>query len=182
VDEQDIAADMARARAYLHTLPALAESHDIAARATVDHDLVFRVAGPDGLPDGLRTGIGPTSLVPSPGWFFRAALAACAAMFITMRAAEKGVAIGGLSVTVDAESDDRGALGMSADIPAGPLEMRVTVQYSSSNRDEEYTRDVLQWGVEHCPVYDAVVRPVPISFSIERVAPVGEAESLPQPG
>lgn len=183
MDQPNIAADVARAREYLSNLPDLARYRDTPARATMDRDLVVRVAGPDGLAAEMLTGIGRTASVPSPGWYFRASLAACIAMFITMRAAEAGAAIGGLAVTVDADSDDRGALGM-ADVPPGPLEMRVTVQYTDSDRDEGATRDILEWGIAHCPVHDAIVRAVPVSVSIERAAAVddGVEPAVSQPG
>jgi hypothetical protein len=38
-----------------------------------------------------------------------------------MRAAELGIPLQRLEVTVDSESDDRGILGMDEAIPAGPL-------------------------------------------------------------
>jgi uncharacterized OsmC-like protein len=171
VDQQDIAGDMARAREYLRNLPAMARFHDTPARATMDHDLVVRVDGPDGLPDGMLAGLGRGASVPSPGWYLRASLASSVAMFVTMRSAETGVTLEDLAVTVDAESDDRGALGMAEDIPAGPLEMRVTVHYSRSDASEQLASEVIQWALEHCTVYDAVVRPVPVQLSIERGAP-----------
>ncbi|BDZ44662.1 OsmC family protein [Naasia aerilata] len=181
MEQQDIAGDMARAREYLRTLPAMARFHDTPARATMDHDLVVRVAGPDGLPDGMLAGLGPGASVPSPGWYFRASLAASVAMFITMRAAEKHLILDGLVVTVDAESDDRGALGMEEGIPSGPLEMRVTVHYDGSDGDESAARAVIEWALEHCTVYDAIIRSVPVELSIERGVPEAApaAESSP---
>jgi uncharacterized OsmC-like protein len=176
VDQEHIAADVARAREYLRNLPALARYHDTPARATVDYALTVRVAGPEGMPIEVVAGIGDSAAVPSPGWYFRASLAASAAMFITMRAAEEAVLIEDLSVTVGAESDDRGALGMDEDIPAGPIGMTIDVRYGRSDHDEESTRSVIEWGVEHCTVYDAVIRPVPVELSIERSAP----EEVPQ--
>ena len=44
-----------------------------------------------------------------------------------MRAAERGVALHGLRVAVDSESDDRGILGIAENVPAGPLSMRLRV-------------------------------------------------------
>lgn len=174
MDQQEIASNLSRARAYLRTLPAMAQSRDVPATATVEHDLVMRVSGPDGLPDGMVAGIGDTAAVPSPGWFFRAALASQVAMFITMRSAEAEAVLEGLEVIVSADSDDRGALGMDEDIPPGPLSMTLTVRYSSSSVDEATTRDVIEWAVAHAPIHDAVTRAVPVGVEIQRSSPAGD--------
>ena len=84
-----------------------------------------------------------------------------------MRAAELGVAIEGLEVAVDSESDDAGILGVDADVPAGPLSMRVAVRVASASVPDEAVREVIAWGVEHCPVCDAVKRAVPVELDID---------------
>ncbi len=174
MDQQEIAANIARMRDYLRTVPEMARFRDIPARATVERDLVIRVTGPGGLPDGMLAGIGDSAGVPSPGWFFRASLASSVALFIVMRAAEKGANLDGLEVVVEAESDDRGALGMSDEIPPGPLQMHIIIRYASSDLDEEATREVVEWAVQHSTVQDAVTRAVPLTVSIERSTPAGD--------
>ena len=73
----------------------------------------------------MITGVGGGGSAPSPGWLLRAANASCIATLIAMRAAELGVRLEGLEVTVDSESDDAGILGIDASVPSGPLSMRV---------------------------------------------------------
>jgi uncharacterized OsmC-like protein len=180
MDQQDIASNIARARTYLRSLPAMAQSHDVPAVATVARDLVMKVSGPAGMPDGMVAGIGDTAAVPSPGWYFRAALASQVAMFVTMRAAEEDAQLDDLEVTVNAESDDRGALGMDEEIPAGPLSMSITVRYSRSSVDEDTTRRLIEWAISHTPIHDAVTRAVPVTFTIEKGAQAAD-ESLPMP-
>lgn len=174
MDQQDIRAGIRRAREYLRNLPALARYHDTPARATIERDLLVRVSGPDGMPDGMVAGIGDSAAVPSPGWYLRAALASSVAMFIAMRAAEREVTIEGLEVLVEAESDDRGALGMSSEIPAGPLEMTIVVRYASCDKDEATAREVIDWAVMHSTVRDAIAREVPLSVAVEHGEPAGE--------
>jgi uncharacterized OsmC-like protein len=174
VDQQDIKAGIERAREYLHTLPELARYHDTPARATVERDLLVRVAGPDGMPKEMLAGIGDSASVPSPGWYLRAALASSVAMFVAMRAAELTARIDGLEVLVEAESDDRGALGMSSEIPAGPIEMTIIIRYAASDRDEAATRQIIDWAVMHSTVRDAIAREVPLSVAVERAAPADE--------
>ena len=116
----------------------------------------------------MTTGIGGGGSAPSPGWLLRAALASCVATFITMRAAELGVILDDLSVTVDSESDDRGVLGLDETIPAGPLGMRIAVQVASA-ADDATVRDLVTWAAAHCPVDDAVRRAIPVELAIDAV-------------
>ncbi|WP_210506883.1 OsmC family protein [Naasia sp. SYSU D00057] len=174
MDQQDIKAGVERAREYLHNLPALARYHDTPARATIERDLLVRVSGPGGIPKDMVAGIGDSASVPSPGWYLRAALASSVAMFIAMRSAEMELSLEGLEVLVEAESDDRGALGMSPEIPAGPLEMTIIVRYASSNRDDAATREVIDWAIMHSTVRDAIAREVPMSVAVEHGTPADE--------
>src|SRR5690242_6839734 len=102
---------------------------DSAVTAVVEEGLRCRAEGPKGavLVTDMPTGLGGGDAAPPPGWFFRAALATCHATLITMRAAQLGVALSTLAVTVDSESDDRGLLGMDSTIPAGPFNVRTRI-------------------------------------------------------
>ena len=84
-----------------------------------------------------------------------------------MRAAELGVRLEGLEVAVDSESDDAGILGVDSDVSAGPLSMRVAVRVASASAPDDEVREVIAWGVEHCPVCDAVKRAVPVELEID---------------
>ena len=174
MNQQEIRAGIKRAREYLRNLPALARYHDTPARATIERGLLVRVSGPDGIPEEMVAGIGDSASVPSPGWYLRAALASSVAMFVAMRAAEQEVSIEGLEVVVEAESDDRGALGMSPEIPAGPLEMTIIVRYASCDRDEATTREIIDWAIMHSTVRDAIAREVPLSVAVEHAIPADE--------
>jgi len=56
---------------------------------------------------------------PNPGWFLRAALAACTTTAIAMRAARLGIKLEQLELTVESESDSRGLLGLDKNVSAG---------------------------------------------------------------
>jgi hypothetical protein len=66
---------------------------------------------------------------------------------------------------VDGESDDRGILGIAEGVPAGPISMRVTVR-AVSTQDEGTVGEVIAWGLDHCPVDDAVRRSVPVERAV----------------
>jgi uncharacterized OsmC-like protein len=97
----------------------------------------------------------------------RAAHAACDATLIAMRAAEEGIELSRLEVTVDSESDDRGLLGMDDSTPAGPLSTRVRITVAAAGVPEEKLRELVSWAREHSPVDEAMLRAVPVSVEVE---------------
>lgn len=167
-----IAEAISSAKAYLAAHPDEARYRDSVASAVVEDGLRVRVTGADGssLVTDMVAGVGGTGSAPSPGWLFRAAYASCAATLIAMRAAEQGVVLSSLEVEVDGESDDRGILGIAEDVPAGPVSMKVAVRAVSAH-DEGTVREVIAWGLEHCPVDDAVRRPVPVELDVHVARP-----------
>jgi len=168
MDASSIATAIREARGYLSEHPEESRYRDSEAVAVVENSLVVRVEG-DGwtLRTDMPTGVGGEASAASPGWMMRAALASCVATLITMRAAERGIALDGLRVTVDSESDDRGILGIAEDVPAGPLSMRLRVSTDPRDQDEALLREVIEWGFDHCPVYDAIQRSVPVHHVVE---------------
>ena len=144
---------------------------DKAATAVVEEGLRCRAEGPNGatLISDMPKTIGGGGSAPSPGWLFRAALANCELTVIAMRAAQLGVALTTLEVTVDSESDDRGLLGMDATIPAGALSMRTRVRIGAKRVAPERLREIVEWAEVHSPVGDAVRRAVPSKTEVEIV-------------
>lgn len=156
------------ATAYLREHPADARSTDSPATARMVDGLIAEVTGHDGA--SIRTdmvpSVGGTATAPSPGWLLRAAEASCVATLITMRAAALGIELDDLEVTVDSESDDRGILGLDPGVPAGPLTGRVGVRLTAAGVDPATLEEIAHWGVEHCPVCDALERAVPITTTV----------------
>ena len=166
---EEIRSAIESAVAYLTENPDQARYTDTAATAVLTHDLRVRVHGPAGelLETDMPPAVGGTGAAPSPGWFLRAAMASCVASLVQMRAAMEGVALAGIEVTVDSESDDRGILGMNEEVPAGPLSSRVRVRLSATAPQADQLRAIAEWAVAHCPVADAVQRAVPVSTEVE---------------
>ena len=75
---------VAAASAYLTEHPDEARYRDSAARARLVDGLRTEVSGPGGerLETDMPAGIGGSAAVPSPGWYFRAAVASCVATLI----------------------------------------------------------------------------------------------------
>ncbi|CAN5831355.1 OsmC family protein [soil metagenome] len=155
--------------AYLGEHPDQARYTDGHATATLGQDgLRTTVSGPDGarLTTDMPKSVGGGNSAPSPGWFLRAAEASCTATLIAMRAAQLGVELAGVEVTVDSESDDRGILGMDETTPAGPSSTRVSARISAPGASAARIEEIARWAVEHCPVTDAVQRAIPLSIEV----------------
>lgn len=167
----EIGAAIRRASAYLTANPAEAAYRDSNARARLTSGLRAEVEGPGGerLSTDMPKAIGGGASMPSPGWYFRAAAAACVASLIGIRAAATGVEIapGGIEVTVDSESDDRGILGLDDAIPAGALSLRVVIVVQAIGAGRETIEALARWAVDHCPVTNTAERPVPIEVRID---------------
>lgn len=165
----NIADALAKATSYLKEHPAEARSTDSAAVAKLERGLIVTVTDPKGrtITTDMVTSVGGTDTAPSPGWLFRAALAACDTTLIAMRGAMLGVELKGVEVTIDSVSDDQGILGIDDSVPAGPLSIRTRVKAQANGVSASELRDLVEWAVAHCPVCDAAKRAVPTTVEIE---------------
>lgn len=165
----EIADAMGKAIAYLKDHRDEARYTDSAATAILDAGLRFTVRDGNGtsLTTDMPGGVGGSDSAPSPGWMMRAAHAACEATLIAMRAAQQGVGLRSLEVTVDSESDDYGILGIEPSVPAGPLSVRVSVKVNADGASAEQLRAVVEWAHAHCPVGDAIRRAVPMTLEVD---------------
>ena len=148
--------------------PQHAVGPDKPAVATLESGLRCRATGPKGetLVTDMPQAIGGGGTAPSPGWYLRAALANCDATVIAMRAAQLGIALTALEVTVGSDSDNRGILG-TADAPAGPLAVQLTIRIAADGVPEQALRDLVEWAERHSPVGDALRRALPVRTQVQ---------------
>jgi uncharacterized OsmC-like protein len=153
---------------YLGEHPDEARSIDSVATATLIDGLIVRVAGPNGeiVTTDMVPSVGGTATAPSPGWLLRAAEASCVVTLVAMRAAMVGITLDSLEVSVTSESDDRGLLGIDESIRSGPLSGRVMVRLTAAGVDPGVLEEIAHWGIDHCPVCDAISRPVPLTHEV----------------
>jgi uncharacterized OsmC-like protein len=124
------------------------------ATATLTKDLSFSIAGPKGekaqtdMPEALGGGGG----VPQPGWLMRASLAACTGTVIAMRAAQLGIALDKLDVTVESQGDNRGMLGLDERVSAALIGLRMVVHIRAANAGRDQLESLARWGDAHSPV------------------------------
>ena len=156
------------ASAYLTEHPDEARYTDSLATARIVDGLHVCVDGPndESLETDMPGAVGGAGSAPSPGWFLRAAVAACVTSLATMRAAQLGMTGFTCEVEVDSESDDRGILGLDSSVPGGPLSMRIGFRMSADDVRLDRLEEVAVWAVEHCPVSDAVRRAVPVHVEV----------------
>jgi len=163
---EHIAEAVRQAQAYLREHPDEARYPDSEAIATIADGLRCMVSGPNGasIETDMPTSVGGSALAAPPGWYMRAAAASCVATLMAMRAAELGMALSDVSVTVGSDSDDRGILAVDESIPSGPFSMSVTV--SAEGIDQAALREIAEWAIAHCPVTDAIRRAVPLTIAV----------------
>jgi uncharacterized OsmC-like protein len=169
MSKEHIRQSIENAKQYLSEHPDEARYTDRPASAVIEDGLRCRVEGMEGslVVTDMPAGVGGGGSAPTPGWLARAAQATCDATLIAMRAAELGISLQRLEVTVDSESDDRGLLGMDEAVPAGPLSSRIHVRIAADGVDPERLRELVEWADRHSPVTDAIRRAVPTTVEVE---------------
>lgn len=144
--------------------PAVAQ-WDSGARVVTSHADGIQVA------TDMPTELGGSGDQVTPGWLFRAGLAACAATSITLAAATKGVALDELQVHVGSRSDARGLLGMfeptGEPVFAGPFDVELRVWISASDTTPEDLRAMVESCLRHSPVPSALTHAIPFALHID---------------
>ncbi len=110
--------------------------------------------------------MGGKQSAPNPGWYARGAVASCTATVIAMRAAKLGVPLQTLEVTCEAESDNRGILGLDDSVSAalGPVRIKVRI---AGKADAPALRELVEWADAHSPVGCTVRDSVACALDIE---------------
>jgi len=165
---EGIRAAIESASDWLREHPDEARYTDSVASARLESGLQVEVSGPNG--ESIRTdmpaAVGGGGTAVSPGWLYRASMAACVLSLATMRAAQLGVAGFSCEVDVDSVSDDRGILGLDPDVPAGAISLRIAFRMSGDRATSERLDEIARWAVDHCPVSEGVGRAIPVQVEV----------------
>lgn len=161
---ETIASAFRTAARYLRENPGKGAGTDTFARASLEDGLRCRIVGPTGqsATTDMPKGIGGDASAPSPGWLMRAGIASCTATMIALRAADHGITLDRLEVVVESDSDDRGMIGTDDSVPPGPLQARMSIRLSAKGVDKSKLQSIVDWGVVHSPIADALQRAVPM--------------------
>lgn len=144
---------------------------DKEAIAVIEEGLRVRATGPDGqtLLCDMPNALGGGASAPTPGWMMRAALANCETIMISLRTAQLGIELNTLEVRVDSTSDDRGLLGMDDAVPAGPLNMKISIRIGADGASSAQLHEIVEWAEKHSPVGNALARAMPTEYAVEIV-------------
>jgi len=107
-------------------------------------------------------GDGGAGLGPDPGVFGRAALGTCLAMGYVQWAAYLGVPLTSVAVTVEADYDARGMLGVDDSVSPGWSAVRCIVDIASP-ADEEKLRELADHADRHSPLLADFRNPLSIT-------------------
>ena len=148
--------------------PAKARARTAPATARLGAGLRCEVTGPrdERIATDMPPAMGGQGAAPNPGWYMRAATAACTTTAIAMRAARLGIALTTLEVTVETDSDHRGLLGLDDKVLAGFAAMRTKVKIAG-NADAKALRELASWGEAHSPVGCTVKNAAACSIEVE---------------
>jgi uncharacterized OsmC-like protein len=140
--------------------PAKARTKGTPATARLLEDLRFEVTGPtgEGALTDMPAAMGGGSSAPAPSWLLRAALASCTASVIALRAAQTGVHLSALEITVESETDQRGMLGLDETVTAALSSLRVSIRIGADDASPDDLRALVAWGDAHSPVASTVRR------------------------
>jgi len=165
---EEIRTAVASATEHFKANPNDARGQDKPAKAILESGLRIRVEGPASwtITTDMPPALGGEGSAPSPGWLRRAAQAACEATMVSIRAAQEGITLESLEVTVGSLSDDRGMLGLES-AHAGPIESTARVVISAKGVPAEKLREIVEWAEAHSPVTDALCRAVPHRLQFE---------------
>jgi uncharacterized OsmC-like protein len=113
----------------------------------------------------LVPALGGDGSAPSPVALLRAALGACLGIGYRMHAAERGVELTSVRVTVESESELRGMLDADACAPPGFTALCYRVEIESPSPAHEVER-VVGLADRLSPVLDALTRPQTIQRTV----------------
>ncbi|MCM5571232.1 OsmC family protein [Burkholderiaceae bacterium FT117] len=168
---QDLKALIERAERVFVAKPEAAVKQNPHAVARIVDGVRCEITGPEGerATSDMPQALGGTGSAPVPGWYLRAAMAACNATAIQMRAARMGVALERLEVSVHSRSDARGLLGMN-DVSAALSDLQMTVTMAAREASPEQLRELARWGDDHSPV-GSTLRAGPAYEVVVEIAP-----------
>ena len=133
--------------------PGTALKPNAPASARLLEGLRCEISAPDGLKvfADMPPEFGGGGTAPGPGWYLRAGMASCSAIRIKMRAAELGIALTRLEVTVHSQLDYRGVFDMDGVSP-GLSNFRMEVRIAAADTDAAALRELVHWAEARSPV------------------------------
>jgi uncharacterized OsmC-like protein len=153
--------------------PSSAIHADSASTASWSGGLQTSVAHPNGtvFVTDMPAEFGGGGAHITPGWFMRAGAASCTATCIVMAAAQRGMRLTHLEVTVLSRSDARGNLGMCDEqghlIDAVPADLEMRVRIAADGEDSQSLKHLVDSGLRFSSVARALEERLSISLHVD---------------
>ena len=170
---QDIAAALQRVEAVLQRRPDQGLHDDAPATARWQGGVRVESSHANGtrLLTDMPCELGGTGDKVTPGWMFRAGIAACATTSIAMAAASEGIALETLEVQVGSRSDTRGLVGVpeagGQAVYAGPRDMQLQVRIAAEGMPPDRLRALVEAALARSPIPNAAQNATPLAVQIE---------------
>ncbi len=170
---QDLAAALQRVEAVLLRRPETGLHDDAPAIARWDGGTRIITSHENGsqIHSDMPSELGGTGDKITPGWMFRAGIAACAATTIAITAAKAGVALKTLDVQTHSRTDTRGMLGMAVSdgngVHAAPQDLQLIVRISALGCSQEQLKALVNEALRCSPIPCAVQAALPLALHIE---------------
>jgi uncharacterized OsmC-like protein len=170
---QQIADALHRVEAVLARRPGSGLQDDAPATARWTGGMRFIASHPQGMQvaTDMPTELGGSGEQATPGWLFRAGLAACSATSILMVAAAEGVDLALLEVKAGSRSDNRGLFGMPGGggepVYCGPGDMALQVRIAAPGIAPDRLRALVTTGLQRSPVPNAVTHATALALTID---------------
>lgn len=170
---QDVAAALRRVETALRRRPETGRHDDApaAARWAGGTRVVTRHANGTEVTTDMPAELGGSGDQVTPGWLFRAGLAACALTSIVLAAASEGILLSALDVSAHSRSDARGLIGLAdADgtpVYAGPGDVTLVVRIAAVGVDAQRLRALVADGLRRSPIPNAVANATPYALHVE---------------
>lgn len=149
-----------------------------AAVSTLKTGLVCQTRGPNGeaITTDMSPAMGGTGTAPNPGWLLRAAMSSCTATVIASRAAQLGITLTELEVSVHGDTDLRGLLGMDPTVSAAITNQVMKVRIASNNASAAVLDEIVHWAESHSPVGCTVCSGNPCTLEVEVLPSSGQCD------
>ncbi|WP_077001363.1 OsmC family protein [Variovorax sp. KK3] len=170
---QDIAAALQRAGTVLERRPEMGLHDDAPATARWQGGVRVESTHANGtrLMTDMPCELGGTGDRVTPGWLFRAGIAACAATSVAMAAAAEGIALDALEAHVGSRSDTRGLVGVAEPdgqaVYAGPRDMQLQVRIGAAGVAPERLRLLVEAAIRRSPIPNATQNATPLALHVE---------------
>jgi uncharacterized OsmC-like protein len=170
---EQIALAQQRLKNILERRPSMGLDDDAPASVKWHQGLRFVASHANGkqMQTDMPAELGGTGDQVTPGWLFRAGIAACTSTSIVLAAAREGILLDELDVKVSGRSDTRGLLGMSDEqqqlVNPAPQDMRMEIKIAARNVDAEKLRELVETGCRCSPIANAVPQAIPIPLRVE---------------